>query len=299
MYLAAPKFNATESVWRRLNYIDRGLREMRHFWILFGLAGALVVSHAAENPPLLKPIITAGAGEAVDGLRASVNLVKPDFGPGESLMVNFKLINESNQPKKVKLGKNHVFDFAFEAKRDARELNTARVEFNDFHSPERTLQPGESLTRTFDLRAVQTVDAKWADDTGRYEVRVSYIHKNIKSGWVRFSIGDAGERLPEPDEATAEKIRTLIAQLGDDDFAGREKASAGLLALGMVALRQLQDATEAGLDAEITARCRKLIEDIRRQHAIPPKPKPVPPPQPAPPPPPVPPGPPEPPPDEF
>jgi hypothetical protein len=258
----------------------------RCVWVLFVLAG---LSLRAEEPRPPTPAPVPGAGEAADGLRASASVVKADFGPGESIMLVFKLTNESKTAASVKLGRNHVFDFSFETKRDGKDVPTARVDFNDYFSPQVTLEPGETTSRAIDLRAIHTVDPKWADQKGKYEVRLNYIHKGLKTGWVAFGVAGIADRPPDPNEKLNEQIRGLIAQLGNDEFAVRERAYADLLTIGQPALRLLQDTVDTGADVEIATRCKKLIDEIRKKTA-PVKPRPVPPPPPPPP---------EPPPEEF
>jgi len=251
-------------------------------WVLFVWAG-LSLRAGAAAPPAPPP----EAGEAQDGLRASASVVKTDFGPGESIMLVFKLTNEGKKAASVKLGRNHVFDFSFETKRDGKDVPTARVDFNDYFSPQVTLEPGETTSRTIDLRAIHTVDPRWADQKGKYEVRLNYIHKGLKTGWVAFGVAGIADKPPDPNEKMNEQIRALIAQLGNDEFAVREKAYADLLAIGQPAIRLLQDAGANGADVEVATRCRKLIEEIRKK-ANPVRPPPPPPPPP-----------PEPPPEEF
>jgi hypothetical protein len=61
------------------------------------------------------------------------------------------------------------------------------------------------------------------------------------------------------------KLQQIIQQLGDDDFATREKASAELIALGQVALSLLQKAAaeQKGKDAEVAHRAQQAIQRIR------------------------------------
>jgi hypothetical protein len=234
----------------------------------------------AAEEKLPKPITPGGAGEPVDGLRTSVVMVKSDFGPGESLMAIWKITNESAKPVVINLGKNHVYDFTLEARRDGKDLALARVDFKDFHSPQTTLEPGESITRGIDLRAIHIQQAQWCDPLGGYEARLNFGPKNIKSAWVKFRVTGAGEQMPRISPELAEKIDSLIRQLGDDVFAKRESAHKELLAIGPPALPLVsQAANAAGGDPEIVARCKRLIGEIRNRQAPPvvqPQPKPVP-----------------------
>jgi hypothetical protein len=247
------------------------------------LAGAILIfSAAVAAEGKMKPI-APGGGEVVDGLRASVVMVKSDFGPGESLMAVWKLTNEGDKAAEIKLGKNHFYDFSFEARRDGKDITINRVEFKDFHSPSNTLESGESIVRSIDLRAIHVHEAKWCDPLGKYEVRVTCLPKNIKTAWTKFNITGAGEQAPEINPELAEKIGGLIKQLGHDEFAKREGAYKELQAIGKPALHQLiQAAQEAHDDPEVRTRCKKLIEEIRNAQAPPPPPRPRPEPVPLP-----------------
>ena len=257
-------------------------------WFLAALLSAALCATAGE--PLMKPIAGPGLGEAVDGLRATISMIKSEFGPGESIMLTWKLFNETDKPISIKLGKNHVYDFTFQTRRDGREINTARVDFTDYFSPAVTIEAGQTVTRSIDLRAIHTVNDKWCEPFGKYEVALTYMPRKITSGWVKFSITTPGELPPEADAKTAETVRSLIALLGHEDFAKREQAHKDLLSIGAPALRQLEESVATGGDPEVAQRCRALIEAIRQrngQRPVPPplRPKP-PPPRPAPPPPP-------------
>jgi hypothetical protein len=257
-------------------------------WFLAGMALLFSVAVAAEGR--MKPIATGG-GEPVDGLRTSLVMVKNDFGPGESLMAVWKLTNEGDKAAEIKLGKNHVYEFTFEARRDGKDIAINRLDFKDFHSPSNTLEPGESLVRSIDLRAIHVHEAKWCEPLGKYEVRVTCLSKNIKTGWAKFSITGAGEQAPEINPELAEKIGSLIRQMGHEEFAQREGAYKELRAIGKPALHQLnQTADDANGDPEVRARCKKLIDEIQAALAPvvvnpPPHPRPVPLPQPVDPPP--------------
>jgi hypothetical protein len=231
-------------------------------WVLIGMLCVIPAALAQEGR--LKPMVVPGAGDAIDGLRSSIVMIKTDFGPGESIMVVWKLTNENDKAAVVKLGKNHLHDFSFEAARDGKDLGIAKVEFKDYHSPATTLEPGESIIRTIDLRAIHVQDTKWSDPQGKYEVRVTCAPKNLKSGWAKFRVTGAGEQAPDINPELAEKIGSLIKQLGDDEFAKRESAYKELRAIGKPALHLLTEAAQTdGGDPEVTTRCKKLIEEIR------------------------------------
>jgi hypothetical protein len=69
-----------------------------------------------------------------------------------------------------------------------------------------------------------------------------------------------------PGPADAGRIRDLIRQLGADDFAGRQKASDELIALGPAALPALREAAEAK-DLEIRRRARACLAAVESRHA--------------------------------
>jgi hypothetical protein len=73
-------------------------------------------------------------------------------------------------------------------------------------------------------------------------------------------------RQPEPDAAAA-KIARLVAELGHDDWAVREQASAALRALGEPALAALEPAAKSP-DPEVRARAGELLLQIRRDLAF-------------------------------
>ena len=64
-------------------------------------------------------------------------------------------------------------------------------------------------------------------------------------------------------DAARRRVRTLIEQLGADTFEVREKASADLIALGPVALQQLQQARRQAEDIEVRRRARACMERIQ------------------------------------
>jgi len=71
--------------------------------------------------------------------------------------------------------------------------------------------------------------------------------------------------FPHPDPALAKRIKTLIAQLGADEFALRDDAHKELTEIGEKALRPLSEAQANLDDPEIRSRCQKLIEEIREK----------------------------------
>lgn len=62
---------------------------------LLGIILALALSGSvhAEETALLKPAGGDGGGEVVGGLQASAKAVKKEFGPGESILVQWTLTN--------------------------------------------------------------------------------------------------------------------------------------------------------------------------------------------------------------
>jgi hypothetical protein len=64
-------------------------------------------------------------------------------------------------------------------------------------------------------------------------------------------------------EADRQHLADLVRQLGSDDFAQREKASAALVARGPLAVPFLRPATESA-DAEVVRRARACLEEIDR-----------------------------------
>ena len=69
-------------------------------------------------------------------------------------------------------------------------------------------------------------------------------------------------KLEKPSEAEKAQIAKLIKGLANDEFAAREKAQEDLLALGSKALEQATAAANAGADAEVAQRCKKIADTI-------------------------------------
>jgi hypothetical protein len=77
-------------------------------------------------------------------------------------------------------------------------------------------------------------------------------------------------RKRTPASADTAKIKKLIEQLGDDDFDTREKATAGLIAVGPPAVPHLRRAAESE-DTEIKRRatqCLQAIGDVKDEKAL-------------------------------
>jgi hypothetical protein len=68
-------------------------------------------------------------------------------------------------------------------------------------------------------------------------------------------------RKATPRNLTPEKLKALVAQLGAEDFAAREKASAALIALGTAVVPRLRQAQEDP-DAEVAGRATHCLKKI-------------------------------------
>ncbi|MBI3829813.1 MAG: hypothetical protein HY291_09865 [Planctomycetes bacterium] len=225
---------------------------------------------AAEDTALLKPVGGAGAGEVRDGLRVTLKAVKEEFGPGESLLMQCTLANVSEQEKTVNVVKNRMamgqWDFKLELRRDGKDIALSpRVEKANPERVDRVIPPGGKVEFWLDLRTMhaEAKDREPFGEMNRYEASVTFTRGEVRSGWVVFHIAEAGRPHPKPrDAAEAEKIRSLIAQLGDDDFQKRENAEASLVQLGEAAVGILKEALEKQGDAEVKLRCKRVIEKI-------------------------------------
>jgi len=73
-------------------------------------------------------------------------------------------------------------------------------------------------------------------------------------------------RRENPAPADQERIRTLVIQLGDEDYTIREQASRALLAIGRPAVKILQDAIKnPDTDVEVLFRAKELLEQISQK----------------------------------
>jgi hypothetical protein len=228
----------------------------------------------ASAEDLLKPVGGAGAGPTIDGLQASIRAVKEDFGPGESILIHWRLNNSARENKVVKLPADlrfpHFFDF--EITRDGQAV-TARMNPIDGVTVEKTLRGEGQFDSWIDLRALPWKDATWLDRFGPYEICVSYsgAGRPLPSGKATFRIVAANTpTFPKLDPVLTEQVKTLITRLGADDFAVREEAQKKLLEMGEKALGPLTEALTAAEDPEIRLRCRNLIDRIRQdRHNVP------------------------------
>jgi hypothetical protein len=236
-----------------------------------------VVSHADEK--LMKPIAGPGSGLAKGGIRATLSMIKNDFGPGESLMAVWKLTNEGNAPFEFSLNRGSWSAVDFEFRRDGQKIALTRNLAHDRKTLSYTVQPGETMTEMLDLGALDWTDKSWTKSFGNYEVCATLNVNTVQSGWAKFKITAPGEKRPDVAPELAERLRSLIAQLGDAEFATRELAYAQILNLGLPALTMLEETIAGGgRETEVVARCRNLINDIRRANGRPVAPPPPPPP---------------------
>lgn len=89
-------------------------------------------------------------------------------------------------------------------------------------------------------------------------------------GWERvlvlllfgWSCGASPGRAP-PEAIASQTIKSLIAQLGAEDFATRDEADRKLLALGRVSVPPLLEAAKDSESPEIRVRSRTLVDRIR------------------------------------
>lgn len=217
---------------------------------------------------LFRPI-PMNAGVAANGLQSSLRFVKNDFGPGESLLASWQISNVSEKPVSFSVANKGWYDVLIRIRRNGTALNLVRaIDRKEMHFTPKTfnLEPGASHSFTLDLRAIDWDDAKWCDVLGNYEVQI--VLGDVQTAWTRFRVTTPGEKLPELTPEQAERMRTLITQLGDPDFARREQAHSEILQLGKAAILSLQDATANERDTEIVARCERLIQEITQPRVV-------------------------------
>jgi hypothetical protein len=80
------------------------------------------------------------------------------------------------------------------------------------------------------------------------------------AGWPPLAAGAAAQAAPAADRDR--EVAALVAQLGDEDWAVRETASARLTALGPAAADALLTAAETSGDLEVALRARWLVESL-------------------------------------
>jgi hypothetical protein len=238
-------------------------------FLLANLAG--VFPAAAED--LLKPVGGPGAGASVEGLQASARAVKEDFGPGESVLIHWTLANGGARDRVLNLDKDRrSFSlFGFEARRDGQPVSLARQAAEGARPAgvQKVLAAGAKLDLWVDLRGLDWTDRKWLDPRGVYEVCVIYrgadVGREIRSGWAGFKVAAPGSSVAvQLDPKEAEEIKSLIADLGAEDFEKREAAQARLLEFGEKALGPLMEAITTTEDPEIRLRCQQTIDRINQ-----------------------------------
>ena len=248
---------------------------------------AILCGFTGAGEKLLKPIPGPGAGQAVDGLRAAVAMVKDDFGPGESLLLMWELFNESGRTVELSIDKKNWYDFAFEIHRDGNRIEPPRAgarQRPDFRAATVVLEPGHSAKHFIDLSTLDWTDPKWCEPLGNYEVAATYAPKRLQSGWAKFRITKPGEKRPAPPQELLDRIRGLVEQLGSNEFAARQQAYEQLLGIGKPALPLLEEIVATGGDTEAVRQCQQLIQELKGGPKPPPPPIPQPlPPQPPPP----------------
>lgn len=240
----------------------------------------LVAQVQAEQ--LFKPI-PQNAGVAANGLQSSLRFVKNDFGPGESLLASWQVSNVSEKPASFSVATGHWYDLQIRVRRNGQDLKLGRgIDRKDMHYIPKsyTLESGALKAFTIDVRAIDWDDPKWCDVLGTYEVQ--FALGGVQTAWTRFRVTAPGEKLPELLPEQAERLRTLISQLGDAKFEKNKQAMDEIRSLGKAAVPALQEAIEREQNTQVVARCRQLVEEILRPRvALPvpqPQPRPVPPP---------------------
>jgi hypothetical protein len=226
---------------------------------------------AAGEGVLLKPVGGPGQGKVVDGLQVRMKAVKKEFGPGESVLMHWTIVNVGGQPKQIRLdaGRRSLSQFTFAARRNGRSVKLAR-RGKGGAGGERAIRlaPGSKRSLWIDLRSVDWTERSWLNPLGDYEVSVTYGGaeggRPLTTGWVAFRLAQPGTPLPRPDDPEeVERIRRLIAQLGAEEFQKREEAEREILKIGKKALGLLQEVLTTTEDAEIRLRCKKLMKRIR------------------------------------
>lgn len=108
----------------------------------------------------------------------------------------------------------------------------------------------------------------WDDSTLSGQLQQSDLSVQLNSG-VTLSVpsallADYTQPLPAPSPATAEKIKSLVAALGADDFKQREQAESDLLSMGPAILRPLRDLKPAQ-SPEAQQRIDSLIKQLEHK----------------------------------
>jgi hypothetical protein len=196
--------------------------------------------------------------------------VKEDFGPGESILIHWRLTNKEQVQKTVKLSKDSRIPgfFTFEITRDGQAVPAGMASIA-MVPVEKILRGESQLDSWIDLHALPWQEPAWLEQRGQYEISVNYLGtpsgKSLPSGKATFRIVAANTpTFPKLDPALAEQVKTLITQMGADDFAVREEAQKKLLEIGEKALGPLTEALANAEDPEIRLRCQNLIDRIRQ-----------------------------------
>jgi hypothetical protein len=163
----------------------------------------LVLAATLNAEELLKPVGGSGAGPVVEGLQATVRAVKEEFGPGESVLLQWTLQNVGEQEREIVLDKNRTLVFfAFEVRREGNEYDLGPREVTEPVQVRKILQPGAKVEQWIDLRRLRAADPKWLDARGRYEVAVVYrganVGRDVRSGWATFRVAPMGTPMPPP-----------------------------------------------------------------------------------------------------
>jgi hypothetical protein len=141
----------------------------------------------------------------VDRDQAAVRAVKEDFGPGESILIQWTLTNNAPREHALNLdGDRRSFSlFSFEARRNGETVSVSRrldKPEKDFAWVQKTLAPATKLDLWIDLRGLAWADPRWLDTRGAYEVCVIYrgadVGQEVRSGWALFKVTSPGTPLP-------------------------------------------------------------------------------------------------------
>ncbi|MCK6471688.1 MAG: hypothetical protein L6R28_08075 [Planctomycetes bacterium] len=239
---------------------------------LLGIILALALSGSvhAEETALLKPAGGDGGGEVVGGLQASAKAVKKEFGPGESILVQWTLTNVGDAAAELRfLRGSDSYKYLYlhlEVTKDGKAMairysrDKARLNAD---TVTKTLAPGAKHEEWIDLNSGDWTPLK---EKGKYDVVLVYANgrTTVKTGKVSFAIAVPGlvtgiEIKPEEEKA----ILALIKDLGHDEFTKRQEAEKQLLAFGDKAVNLLHDASENGEDLEVRTRAKRIIDAIR------------------------------------
>ena len=232
----------------------------RHLVLLALLSLGLSFELGAVDGP--KPGRELGAGETVEGLQASLSAVREVFGAGESPKLQFTLRNLGTEPLTLnfEVFDNHTPCFGADQykllrdgkevpmRNDLRQLRPVTV-FQNL-----TLGPGSTTRYEVDVCALALEGEPFAAP-GKYELTLTFVAGPLRvaTGKAEFQVVAAKVETPK------ERISRLVEKLGGDEYAERESAQKELQKLGVPALPALYAAKAKSDDAEVRARCTKLI----------------------------------------